>query len=55
MSEQFFKTIGSRAQDADDRLFDGAVVDEHDEQVEHPVQQIESLCMDCGENVSSPS
>lgn len=50
----FFRPIGTHAQDADDRPehFEGAVVDETNEDVEHPVQQIESLCMECGENVS---
>jgi len=47
----FFRPIGTHAQDADDRpeVFEGAVVAENEE--EHPVQQIESLCMECGENV----
>ena len=52
LNEHYFRSIGSRAQDADDQaeIFEGAVVNE-DGQTDHPVQQIESLCMDCGENV----
>ena len=51
-SDPFFKSIGAHANDANDLADDPPLTTEGEDGELHPVEEIESLCMDCHENVS---
>jgi zinc finger protein len=58
MSNEFFPSIGSVAQKTDDLPDDEPEQVKVDEQIadgeeDRPLQEVESLCMNCGEQVSN--
>lgn len=50
--EALFPTIGSVAEKTD-QVDEGAPTETQDEDGDRPLQEIESLCMSCGQNVRS--
>lgn len=57
-SDPFFKPIGALAQKTDDlpdkpeNAAQAATTEQNEEDDERPLQEIESLCMNCGEQVN---
>jgi len=52
--DQFFPPIGQLAKKADD-LSEELTTPDGDVQEDRPLEEVESLCMRCGEQVSLPS
>jgi zinc finger protein len=52
--DQFFPPIGQLAKKADD-LPEELTTTDGDVQEDRPLEEVESLCMRCGEQVSHPS